>query len=83
MTLPASNLLEVPKGVTDQEAASAEPLAAACRITEQEVRATAVDLRLQECAVEVQSIDLNLGARHGLGLVEINVQFVEAACWTT
>ena len=38
LTLPASNLLEVPEGITDEEAAFAEPLAAACRITEQEVR---------------------------------------------
>ena len=30
--------MEVPEGVTDVEAAYTEPLAAACRITEQEVR---------------------------------------------
>ena len=36
-TLPAENLLLVPEELTDQEACFAEPLAAACRIVEQEV----------------------------------------------
>lgn len=36
-TIPAENLLEVPEYLTDQEACFAEPLAAACRIVEQEV----------------------------------------------
>ncbi len=37
LTLPASNLHVVPDGLTDQEACFAEPLAAACRIAEQQV----------------------------------------------
>jgi threonine dehydrogenase-like Zn-dependent dehydrogenase len=37
-TLPAENLLLVPEGLSDQEACFAEPLAAACRIVEQQVR---------------------------------------------
>ncbi len=37
LTLPASNLHLVPDFTTDQEACFAEPLAAACRITEQQV----------------------------------------------
>lgn len=36
--LPAENLFQVPQDVTDKEAAFAEPLAAACRIVEQQVR---------------------------------------------
>ncbi|GAB4815433.1 hypothetical protein N2152v2_002479 [Parachlorella kessleri] len=36
-TLPAENLLVVPEELTDQEACFAEPLAAACRIVEQQV----------------------------------------------
>lgn len=39
-TLPAENLLLVPEELTDQEACFAEPLAAACRIPEQQVRAS-------------------------------------------
>jgi threonine dehydrogenase-like Zn-dependent dehydrogenase len=35
LTLPAKNLLEVPKNIEDEEAVFVEPLAAACSITEQ------------------------------------------------
>ena len=35
LTLPESNLFEVPKGVADEEAVFAEPLAAACEILDQ------------------------------------------------
>ena len=41
LCLPAANLVKVPEGVSDQIAAYAEPLAAACRITEQQVGAPA------------------------------------------
>jgi hypothetical protein len=37
VTLPAANLHVVPDSLTDQEACFAEPLAAACRIAEQQV----------------------------------------------
>ncbi|ETN15863.1 hypothetical protein PPTG_06141 [Phytophthora nicotianae INRA-310] len=37
ITLPLANLFEVPDGVTDSHAVFAEPLAAACRILEQQV----------------------------------------------
>ena len=38
LTLPVENLHAVPDSLTDQEACFAEPLAAACRIAEQQVR---------------------------------------------
>ena len=37
LTLPVENLHMVPDALTDQEACFAEPLAAACRIAEQQV----------------------------------------------
>ncbi len=37
LTLPTGNLHTVPEEVTDQDACFAEPLAAACRIAEQQV----------------------------------------------
>ena len=37
-SLPAANLFEVPDAITDKEAVFTEPLAAACRILEQQVR---------------------------------------------
>jgi threonine dehydrogenase-like Zn-dependent dehydrogenase len=37
LTLPVENLHMVPEALTDQEACFAEPLAAACRIAEQQV----------------------------------------------
>ena len=37
-SLPPANLHEVPEGITDEEAAFAEPLAAACRVLEQQVQ---------------------------------------------
>jgi threonine dehydrogenase-like Zn-dependent dehydrogenase len=40
MTLPADNLYVVPQQITDKEACFAEPLAAACRIAEQQVPVT-------------------------------------------
>ena len=36
-TLPAENLFPVPEELSDQEACFAEPLAAACRVVEQQV----------------------------------------------
>lgn len=36
-SLPVSNLFEVPEAISDEEAAFTEPLAAACRILEQQV----------------------------------------------
>lgn len=39
--MPAENLHVVPDSVTDREACFAEPLAAACRIVEQQVSRTA------------------------------------------
>lgn len=39
-TVPVENLHVVPESVTDLEAAFAEPLAAACRIVEQQARCT-------------------------------------------
>ena len=51
LTLPVANLHAVPDEVTDQDACFAEPLAAACRIAEQQVGAlapplTSIDLRV-------------------------------------
>ena len=37
LTLPVANLHLVPDGVPDQDACFAEPLAAACRVAEQQV----------------------------------------------
>ena len=37
LTLPVANLHRVPDEVPDQEACFAEPLAAACRVAEQQV----------------------------------------------
>ena len=37
-SLPAANLFEVPDAITDKEAVFTEPLAAACRVLEQQVR---------------------------------------------
>jgi len=42
-TLPAANLHLVPVNVTDKEACFAEPLAAACRIVEQQVQCDTID----------------------------------------
>ena len=39
ITLPINNLHQVPESLTDQEACYTEPLAAACRIAEQQVSA--------------------------------------------
>ena len=38
--IPAANLHVVPEGVSDREAVFAEPLAAACRVLEQQVLST-------------------------------------------
>ena len=45
VALPAANLHAVPDGLSDQEAAFAEPLAAACRVLEQQVLTARVVLR--------------------------------------
>ncbi len=53
ITLPLGNLYIVPDTVTDQDACFAEPLAAACRVAEQQVCPAPV-VRFTRCATEVE-----------------------------
>lgn len=53
ITLPVGNLHIVPDTVSDQDACFAEPLAAACRVAEQQVCPAAV-VRFTRCATEIE-----------------------------
>ena len=57
LTLPTGNLHIVPDEVADQDACFAEPLAAACRIAEQQVWCWAPHLCLQTL-IEVTAISI-------------------------
>ena len=67
ITLPVGNLHQIPEELTDQEACFTEPLAAACRIAEQQVRKTSklattslcMDMRYKD-ALDVRTMQLGI-----------------------
>lgn len=89
--LPAENLFEVPDSITDKEAAFAEPLAAACRVVEQQVRLPAVntenttivagDCRRKRCRSHRRR-QAGVAGRAGAGVAGFPTRLAGCALWT-
>ena len=70
-TVPAENLHLVPESVTDGEACFVEPLAAACRIVEQQVRPGLAPPGQRCSAAPIHSSHISLHVCHAARLPSI------------